>query len=69
MIFYRFGFYELGQSDKIISFDATKLYLEDWIGLKTLNEEGKLDFILSEGDHLQHTEQFFSKIVEKYLIN
>jgi len=62
-----FGFYQTGQTEKMLSFNETKLYMEDWIGLKTLDQTGRLDFLSSPGDHLQFTDDFFRMIVDKYL--
>lgn len=62
-----FGFYQTGQTEKMLSFNETKLYIEDWIGLKTLDQTGRLDFLSSPGDHLQFTDDFFRMIVDKYL--
>ena len=67
MLFFRFEFYELGQAQEMLSFNQTRLYQEDWIGLKSLNEQGKLDFLISEGDHLQFTDKFLFHIIETYL--
>ena len=67
--FSRFGFYELGQDEKLLWFNETKLYLEDQIGLRKLDEQGKLDFLLAKGGHLDMTDndELFDKIVELYL--
>ena len=51
----------------MLSFNQTQLYQEDWIGLKSLNEQGKVDFLISEGDHLQFTDKFLFHIIETYL--
>ena len=65
----RFGFYELGQDEKLLRFNETKLYIEDQIGLKTLHEQGKLDFLLAKGGHLEMSDndELFDRIVELYL--
>ena len=62
-----FGFYKLGQAVEMLNYNETQLYKEDWIGLKTLDEAGKLDFLESPGDHLQFTDDFLFKIVDDYL--
>ncbi len=49
-----FQYYAVGQEKEIPSLENTPLYAEDWIGLKTLNEAGKVSFIASEGNHLSH---------------
>ena len=51
----------------MLPYNETALYIEDWIGLRTLDESGKLEFLTSPGGHLQFTNQFFFNIVDKYL--
>lgn len=63
-----FGFYKLNQAQEMEAYNETQLYIEDWIGLRTLDEQGKLDFLSSPGDHLQFTDEFFHKIMSKYLM-
>lgn len=63
-----FEFYADGQTDKIVSLKDSPLYKEDWIGLKQLDEAGKLKRIAVEGDHLQFTLSWFKEnIVNVYL--
>lgn len=62
-----FEFYEIGQAQEMLKYNETRLYQEDWIGLKTLDEQGKLDFLVSPGDHLRFTDDFLFKIINKYL--
>jgi hypothetical protein len=40
-------------SHQIIPLRESQLYLEDWIGLKALDEAGKLSFGWCEGEHMQ----------------
>jgi len=63
-----FEFYAPGQENVIVSLKESPLYKEDWIGLKTLDEAGKLKFISVEGDHLQFNLKWFQQnIVTPYL--
>uniref|UniRef100_A0A915CDA1 Palmitoyl-protein thioesterase 1 n=1 Tax=Parascaris univalens TaxID=6257 RepID=A0A915CDA1_PARUN len=63
-----FGYYAQGNTSTIIPLEKSKLYTEDRIGLRTLNEKGKLQFVAIDGDHLQMPESVFIKeIVNKYL--
>jgi len=65
-----FGYYKPGQGKIILPYNETTLYTEDWIGLKTLDEDGKVDFLSVEGDHLRFTDEFFvHDIIEKYLLD
>ena len=53
----------------MLAYNETALYIEDWIGLKTLDEAGKLYFLTSPGGHLQFTNDFFFDVVDKYFKN
>merc|ERR1712038_287743 len=54
-----FEFYVPGQADVILPLRESPLYVEDRIGLKVLDEAGKLHFMDVEGDHLQFSRQWF----------
>ena len=44
------------------------IYLEDWIGLRALDEAGKLVFLDTDGNHLIFTDEWFiENIVLPYL--
>ncbi|KAI5721697.1 hypothetical protein M8J77_024371 [Diaphorina citri] len=63
-----FGFYAPGQASTVLPLQKTKLYIEDRIGLKSLYESKRLDFLSSPGDHLIFTKDWFIKnIIQKYL--
>lgn len=63
-----FGFFEPGQSNKIVPMNETRLYTEDWIGLRTLDEAGKVKIYEIDGDHLQFDMKWFiNEIILKYL--
>jgi len=65
-----FGYYKPGQGKVMIPYNETNLYTEDWIGLRKLDSEGKVDFLSVEGDHLRFTDEFFiHNIIEKYLLD
>jgi len=63
-----FGFYNNGQSQIEIPLNKTRLYIEDWLGLKVMDQQGKLIFLNVEGDHLRFTDEFFRNIIIKYLL-
>lgn len=51
-----------------ISSEIVVIVFQDRIGLRTLYEKGKLQFVAIDGDHLQMPETVFIKeIVNKYL--
>ena len=39
------------------------LYTEDWLGLKTLDQQGKLHFREMEGDHMDFNWEWFTENV------
>jgi len=63
-----FGFYAAGQDKEVVPMNETKIYTEDYIGLKTLDEAGKIAFLVSEGDHLQFSIQWLiDNVIDVYL--
>jgi len=63
-----FGYYAPGQSSVTVDLRDTDLYKQDWIGLKTMDQQSKLDFLTVVGDHLQFTDAWFiQNIVSGYL--
>ena len=42
------------------------LYKEDWLGLKWLDENGRLEFPVTEGGHMQLSEEVLVKAFKKY---
>jgi palmitoyl-protein thioesterase len=62
-----FGFYKNGQDKEVVNLRDSDLYKEDWIGLRTLDLNKKLDFLDCEGDHLQFTVQWFIDNIIPYL--
>jgi len=63
-----FGFYILGQDQKFQAMEDTPLYYDDWIGIKQLNEQGRLQFLSTIGQHLQFTDEWFiQNIIDPYL--
>jgi len=64
-----FEFYAPGQDKEILPLRESPLYLEDWIGLRTLDEAGKLVLLEIPGDHLQvSTDWLKSEIIQKYFV-
>ena len=65
-----FEFYTPGQADVIFPLRESPLYTEDRIGLKTLDEAGRLVLMEVEGNHLEFSRQWFiDEIVNVYLTN
>jgi len=63
-----FGFYAPGQDTEVLPLQQTQLYIEDRLGLKAMDEAGKLHFLSVDGDHLQFSDQWFlEEIVDKFI--
>lgn len=62
-----FGYYPDGTFETVLPAQQTKLYIEDWIGLKTLDEAGKVKFISVPGNHLQISRSDMRKYMVPYL--
>jgi len=64
-----FEFYMPGQSDVILPLRESPIYVEDRIGLKTLDESGRLHFLEVEGEHLQFSREWFEdNIINVFLV-
>merc|ERR1712095_58618 len=65
-----FEFYYPGQADVIQPLKESPIYTEDRIGLKTLDESGRLHFLSVEGNHLEFSRDWFiQEIINVYLKN
>jgi len=63
-----FEFYNPGQENDILPLAESSLYQEDWIGLKTLDEEGKLHFYTVPGNHVQFDYDWIAENIVPYLM-
>ncbi|KAJ3086723.1 Palmitoyl-protein thioesterase 1 [Physocladia obscura] len=64
-----FGYYD-DERKSIVEMENQALYIEDWIGIRWLNENGRLERITQDGGHMQIDEEFFkNEIIPKYLAN
>ncbi|KAL5181765.1 Palmitoyl-protein thioesterase 1 [Glycine soja] len=62
-----FGYYPDGYFKPVLPPQSTELYIEDWIGLRTLDEAGKVHFISVPGNHLGISQEDMKKHVVPYL--
>ncbi|PSR91598.1 Palmitoyl-protein like [Actinidia chinensis var. chinensis] len=62
-----FGYYQDGAFDLILPPQQTKLYVEDWIGLKTLDTAGRVKYISVPGFHLRISDGDAKQYVVPYL--
>lgn len=56
-----FEFYAPNQDKTILPLNESAIYIEDKLGLKAMKEANKLIFLESKGNHLQFTEEWFTK--------
>ncbi|KAL2489991.1 alpha/beta-hydrolase superfamily protein [Forsythia ovata] len=62
-----FGYYPDGAFNPVLPPQQTKLYSEDWIGLKTLDDAGRVKYINVSGNHLGISKDDMKKHVVPYL--
>ncbi|GKD63917.1 palmitoyl-protein thioesterase 1-like protein, partial [Tanacetum coccineum] len=62
-----FGYFPYGEFSPVLATQQTKLYIEDWIGLKTLDEAGRVKYINVTGNHLGISNTDIEKYVVPYL--
>ncbi|KAL6181263.1 hypothetical protein ACLB2K_047918 [Fragaria x ananassa] len=64
-----FGYYQDGAFNSIVDPQQTDLYTEDWIGLRTLDEAGRVKYVSVSGGHLGISESDMKKQVVPYLVS
>ncbi|KAJ8880988.1 hypothetical protein PR048_017461 [Dryococelus australis] len=65
-----FGFYKPGQITEFYTLQESELYQNDLLGLRQMEESGRLKFLSVNGNHLQFTDEWFvDNVVKKYLQN
>ncbi|KAF5800597.1 putative palmitoyl-protein hydrolase [Helianthus annuus] len=62
-----FGYYPDGKFTPVLAPQQTQLYIEDWIGLRTLDEAGRVKYINVSGNHLGISDSDIKKHVIPYL--
>ena len=53
-------------SKEVTKLQDRDIYIEDWIGLKYLDEKGRLEFRVAEGGHMQFAEGVLADCFKKY---
>jgi palmitoyl-protein thioesterase len=53
-------------SGEVIPLRRRQLYKEDWLGLKALDEQGKLDFATTPGVHMHLTDEILTQVFKDY---
>ncbi|KAH9602960.1 hypothetical protein KSS87_007410 [Heliosperma pusillum] len=62
-----FGYYSDNSFTTVLPAQQTKLYAEDWIGLRTLDEAGRVKFVRVSGGHLGISDEDMKKHMVPYL--
>ncbi|XP_053123523.1 palmitoyl-protein thioesterase 1 isoform X2 [Hemicordylus capensis] len=62
-----FGYYRSGQAKETIPLKETSLYTEDRLGLKEMDQAGKLVYLGAVGDHLHFSKEWFFKNILPFL--
>lgn len=63
-----FGFFADGSLEEIHTYTQTQFYKRDNFGLRTLDEEGRLFFESTPGDHLQFEDVELLALVDRYFV-
>lgn len=53
-------------SGKVTGLRERRIYKEDWLGLKALDEQGKLEFRETDGGHMELTDELLVDAFERY---
>ena len=56
-----------GEEKAIVSMREQPLYVEDWIGLRALDESGRVVLELCEAEHMHLLPECWQPLVEKYV--
>ena len=56
-----------GEKEKIVSMREQPLYVEDWIGLRTLDESGRVVLVSCDAEHMHLSVECWQPLVEKYV--
>ncbi|XP_057478664.1 uncharacterized protein LOC130766020 [Actinidia eriantha] len=62
-----FGYYPDGAFDPVLPPQQTNLYVEDWIGLKSLDTAGRVKYISVPGNHLRISNRDAKEYIVPYL--
>ncbi|KAI3504286.1 hypothetical protein L1887_32844 [Cichorium endivia] len=64
-----FGYFPDGAWEPLLLAQETRLYIEDWIGLRTLDEAGRVKFVKVAGEHLSLEDDDIKKYILPYLVD
>lgn len=56
-----------GEKKPIVPMRKQPLYVEDWIGLRTLDESGRVALVSCEGEHMELSTECWQPLVKRYV--
>ena len=62
-------FQQMGEDGEVQALEDSDFYKEDYIGLRALNEAGKVSFVSVVGDHLQFSESDIENTIVPFLLS
>ena len=63
-----FEFYSPGQDREVLPLNESAIYQEDWLGLRTLDESGRLHFFSVEGKHVEIDYDWVAEYIIPFLL-
>eukprot|EP00440_Ansanella_granifera_P001442 gb/GFBE01001552.1/.p1 GENE.gb/GFBE01001552.1/~~gb/GFBE01001552.1/.p1 ORF type:complete len:356 (+),score=98.30 gb/GFBE01001552.1/:1-1068(+) len=64
-----FGYFKEGSRKELVAMKDSPWYVEDWFGLKSLDQAQKIEFYSTPGNHLRFKEDFLVKMVSTYFVS
>lgn len=62
-------FQELDKLGRVTPLEESDFYKNDYIGVKALNEAGKIQFVEVDGDHLQFSQEDIDNTIIPFLLS
>lgn len=63
-----FGYFKDGSTETLVDMRDAPWYTDDWFGLKSLDQDKKIDFFSTPGNHLRFKTDFLVEMVKKYFV-
>jgi len=63
-----FGYFKDGSMKELVAMRDAPWYIENWFGLRSLDQAGKLQFHSTPGNHLRFKENFLVDMVHRYFV-
>mmetsp|Transcript_83059 Transcript_83059/g.240348 ORF Transcript_83059/g.240348 Transcript_83059/m.240348 type:complete len:362 (-) Transcript_83059:131-1216(-) len=63
-----FGYFRDGSMSDLVDMHGAPWYVEDWFGLRTLDEQKRIERYITPGDHLRFSDDFLMQVIQKYFV-